>query len=133
MAYVDFIGFALAYLSEAPASNLPDGISGAQPAVRYQSLEATFGNAGVKSRADWCWSPWTNCSMDNTARYRIALHHTAGPQQHNASYAAQVRQTQQGHFAKGWCDVGYHFLVTADGSTWEGRPLERLGAHVGGR
>ena len=132
MTYVDFIGFALAYLSEAPASNMPDGISGAQSAVRYQPLEATFENAGVKTRADWEASPVEGCDVDTTDRYRIALHHTAEPQQHNASYAAQVRQTQQGHFANGWCDVGYHFLVTADGSTWEGRQLDYRGSHVGG-
>ena len=132
MAYVDFIGFALAFISETPASDMVDGISGAQPTVRYQSLEATFENAGVKTRSDWEASAMGGCDVDTTDRYRIALHHTAGPQQHNASYAAQVRQTQQGHFANGWCDVGYHFLVTADGSTWEGRPLDYRGSHVGG-
>ena len=57
-------------------------------------------------------SPWAS-GMDNTARYRIALHHTAGPQQHNASYAAQVRQTQQGHFAKAMWAI----TLVADGST----------------
>jgi len=32
-----------------------------------------------------------------------------------------------------WSDVGYHFIIHRDGSLGEGRPVERSGAHVGGR
>ena len=31
---------------------------------------------------------------------------------------------------RGWCDVGYHVLVTDDGSVWEGRPLKVRGTHM---
>lgn len=33
---------------------------------------------------------------------------------------------------KGWSDIGYHFVITQDGLIHEGRPLEKIGAHVAG-
>ncbi len=45
----------------------------------------------------------------------------------------RVRAIQSFHMdSRGWCDVGYHFLVAPDGTVFEGRPLSLLGAHVGG-
>lgn len=34
---------------------------------------------------------------------------------------------------KGWDDIGYHFLIDADGATHVGRDIERAGAHCVGR
>lgn len=31
-----------------------------------------------------------------------------------------------------WSDIGYHFLIDRDGTVIEGRPLEKIGAHVKG-
>lgn len=36
------------------------------------------------------------------------------------------------HLARGWSDIGYHFLIDRDGTTTTGRPVERIGAHVAG-
>lgn len=33
----------------------------------------------------------------------------------------------------GWLDIGYHFLIRADGSVEEGRPMTKPGAHAKGR
>jgi N-acetylmuramoyl-L-alanine amidase len=33
---------------------------------------------------------------------------------------------------RGWSDIGYHFLIDRDGTVMEGRPLEKVGAHVKG-
>ena len=33
---------------------------------------------------------------------------------------------------KGWDDIGYHYLIYKDGSVNEGRPLNKIGAHVEG-
>jgi N-acetylmuramoyl-L-alanine amidase len=33
---------------------------------------------------------------------------------------------------RGWSDIGYHFLVTRDGTVCVGRPLSRAGAHAKG-
>lgn len=33
----------------------------------------------------------------------------------------------------GWSDIGYHFVVQLDGTVNNGRPVERIGAHVRGK
>ncbi|MGI9277950.1 MAG: N-acetylmuramoyl-L-alanine amidase [Endozoicomonas sp.] len=32
----------------------------------------------------------------------------------------------------GWSDIGYHYVITRDGSIQPGRPLDKVGAHVRG-
>jgi len=34
--------------------------------------------------------------------------------------------------ARGWSDIGYHYVIELDGVVRDGRPLERPGAHVEG-
>lgn len=34
------------------------------------------------------------------------------------------------HIARGFKDVGYHFVISANGRVWKGRPIEEEGAHV---
>lgn len=36
------------------------------------------------------------------------------------------------HKDQGWSDIGYHYVIELDGSVVEGRPLEKVGAHVAG-
>jgi N-acetylmuramoyl-L-alanine amidase len=36
------------------------------------------------------------------------------------------------HKAKGWADIGYHFVIKRDGTVEKGRPLTQTGAHVAG-
>lgn len=43
-----------------------------------------------------------------------------------------VADIRQWHKAKGWSDVGYHFIVKLDGTIEKGRPLHIAGAHVKG-
>ena len=33
----------------------------------------------------------------------------------------------------GWSDVGYHFIIKLDGTIQDGRPLQKIGAHVKGK
>jgi hypothetical protein len=57
------------------------------------------------TRADW-WA-------DKTAAQKVAevrKWHTTAP--------------------RNWSDIGYHFLIDRDGTVAEGRPIERIGAHV---
>jgi len=37
------------------------------------------------------------------------------------------------HLAKGWADIGYHYLCFLDGAVLQGRPVEKVGAGVIGR
>jgi N-acetylmuramoyl-L-alanine amidase len=36
------------------------------------------------------------------------------------------------HKARGWSDVGYHYVINLDGTVGIGRPIARIGAHVSG-
>lgn len=43
-----------------------------------------------------------------------------------------VRQIRQWHLARGFRDIGYHYVIYRDGSIHKGRPLEQAGAHCAG-
>ena len=43
-----------------------------------------------------------------------------------------VETIRSWHLARGWADIGYHFVVERDGSVKAGRPIEIAGAHVEG-
>jgi|GEM_PF-872861 len=72
------------------------------------------------------------CSSRHTPS-RLTIHHTDTPNNDSLSMAARVRQIQAYHIDnKGWCDVGYHFLVGQDGRIYQGRYENRVGAHAAG-
>ena len=48
------------------------------------------------------------------------------------SAVAKVSEVRRWHKAKGWSDIGYHYLIDRDGTVVIGRPIERTGAHVKG-
>ncbi len=62
---------------------------------------------------------------------RITVHHTVTA--NNASNGAQqVRNVQNIHMNQGWSDIGYHYLISWDGTIYAGNPKNRIGAHAGG-
>lgn len=104
----------------------------ARAPAEEQALSSWLSNSGIKSRASWGARASRGCSS-NTSKNKIAIHHTVTGRTLNGSYVRQLRQIQSFHMdSRGYCDVGYHFLVTADGSRFEARPISYLGAHVGG-
>ncbi|MEH3098884.1 DUF7940 domain-containing protein [Sphingomonas adhaesiva] len=58
----------------------------------------------------------------------IAIHCSATPAGRDIR-AATIRAW---HLAKGWSDIGYHFVIDLDGTIELGRPLMQAGAHVAG-
>ncbi len=83
----------------------------------------------VVDRSSWGARP-TRCTTADTNKTRMAIHHTVTPADTDP---ARVRGIQSFHMdTRGWCDIGYHFLITKDGTVYEGRPLDLLGAHVAG-
>ncbi len=58
----------------------------------------------------------------------IAIHCTATTAGRDVA-AADIRSW---HKAKGWSDIGYHFVVRLDGAIEIGRPKSTVGAHVQG-
>ena len=59
---------------------------------------------------------------------RIILHCTATPEGRHVD----VDTIRVWHKARGWRDIGYHFIIYIDGSVHAGRAVEKTGAHVAG-
>ena len=58
----------------------------------------------------------------------LIVHHTA------TGFEATPADIQRLHMQdRGYADVGYHFMIGADGTIYAGRALEARGAHTGGR
>lgn len=61
------------------------------------------------------------------------VHYTAGPMPEAtfAAETAEMRRIQAFHRgpARGWLDIGYHFVVGPSGRIYRGRPAETFGAH----
>ena len=58
----------------------------------------------------------------------IIIHCTATAEGRDVS----VADIRRWHKARGFVDVGYHYVVYLDGSVHEGRPLAQVGAHCRG-
>lgn len=48
------------------------------------------------------------------------------------SLAGDVKEIRRWHIARGWRDVGYHFIIRTDAEIEVGRTLEEAGAHCEG-
>lgn len=122
----------LPVLPEIQAESQAEGESAPLDADAGRSQQKiTIGGAFVNPRS--AWSARASRCTSNTSFYRVTIHHTVGPNNDSLSPAARMRQMQNYHMdSLGWCDIGYHYVVSQDGALWEGRPSPRLGAHVGG-
>lgn len=60
--------------------------------------------------------------------------HTAahGDPAKGVDYDTTAAQIRQWHKAKGWADIGYHFVIRKDGTVETGRPEGVAGAHTRG-
>jgi hypothetical protein len=111
-------------------TSLSDSVEGGQEGG-FAAAER-IGDASVHSRSDWGAAP-TRCSTGLGDPYRMAIHHTETPTSDSLSPQARLRSIQSYHQnTRGWCDIGYHYLMSRDGRLWQGRPGHLLGAHSGG-
>lgn len=60
---------------------------------------------------------------------RIIVHCSATPEGRDNN----ARDIKSWHKAKGWSDIGYHFVIKLDGTIETGRPIQRRGAHCKGK
>lgn len=58
----------------------------------------------------------------------IVIHCSATPE--GKDY--HVEDIRKMHKARGWSDVGYHYIIPLDGQIEMGRPREKIGAHAKG-
>jgi hypothetical protein len=99
----------------------------------YTAMPAMF------TRAQWGAKPNKTCDSPRYGDHTLGVvfHHTAGSNSYARSDSkAIVRSTQAYHMnGRGWCDIGYNFLVDKYGQIFEGRSggvLQQVrGAHAG--
>ena len=78
----------------------------------------------IISNKDWGMTITAPLQRLNLARVdAIALHHMAHP-------TADVYDVQRWHLNQGWRALGYHYWVGFDGTVYEGRGYEHVGAGV---
>ncbi|MGB0954165.1 MAG: N-acetylmuramoyl-L-alanine amidase [Planctomycetota bacterium] len=104
-------------------------LTGPSPAQSAPTLSASTTTAlpkpPVYSRASWGASA-AQCSPSYCNTTHVAMHHTASSSEYHSSSWAQcasnVLATQTYHmFTRGWCDVGYNYLICPHGDIFEGR------------
>lgn len=49
---------------------------------------------------------------------------------HHAAMKGSIEDIHKLHIDNGWAGCGYHFYIRYDGSIYEGRPVEMVGAHA---
>ncbi len=109
---------------------IPDSSSFSGSSSRTVSQSAWF------DRASWNADP-PACSSGTCPVTHVAIHHTANSNEYLSpgwpQCAANVKAIQIYHMAtRGWCDIGYLFLVCPHGLIWEGRAGDgTVGAHDG--
>lgn len=102
-----------------------DGIFGEISEEAVKVFQQSFGFI-----ADGIVGPktWAKLAPCRRVINKIILHCAATPE--GKDYT--VEQIRQMHLARGFNDIGYHFVIYRDGSVHEGRPLSIIGAHTKG-
>ncbi|MBM4144219.1 MAG: N-acetylmuramoyl-L-alanine amidase [Lentisphaerae bacterium] len=99
-------------------------------------LGALAGCVDLVRRSAWDGPPPKTWLLREAGQYdRLTVHHQGewsnGATDRNAVEGV-IRNVCAGHQARGYGDVGYHFVVDTAGRVWEGRSLAYEGAHVSG-
>ena len=93
----------------------------------------------IISREEWGARPQVCQPAVATALVGAVVHHTADPNDYSTVAEAErrIRADQAYHIdGRGWCDIGYNFVVDKWGNIYEGRdnsltqPI--IGVHAGG-
>jgi hypothetical protein len=96
----------------------------------FDTRDTPIGAVRIYSRADWsAKSP--RCASGTMTPNRATIHHTVTPTKDSMTPEQRLRQIQSFHqVSRGWCDIGYNYLVSRDGRVWRGRGPTTVGAHV---
>ena len=66
-------------------------------------------------------------TRDTSKIDKIILHHSASPMDRTT-----IHVIHDWHLQRGWLGCGYHYVIHEDGSIFQGRPLDTVGAHARG-
>jgi hypothetical protein len=133
-------------MSAAPATATATATAGAAPMVAAAASRAPYRAPAIISRRGWGADErlrGTNGAACARPKYSATVqaafvHHTVDRNNYTrAQVPAMIRAIYAFHVkGRGWCDVGYNFLVDKFGRVFEGRYGGRqfpvLGAHTGG-
>ncbi len=90
---------------------------------------------GVRPRSAWAKGPPELDLMNPMLPVRYVTVHHDGLDRLEEGFspdemAARIELYRVGHRAKGWGDIGYHFVIDRTGVVWQARSLQWQGAHV---
>ena len=66
-------------------------------------------------------------TRDTSKIDKIVLHHSSSPMDRTT-----IHTIHNWHLQRGWLGCGYHFVIHEDGSIFQGRLLDKVGAHARG-
>ena len=109
---------------------IADGIFGAITDEAVRDFQKSHGLAVDGIVGPKTWAALGVGSLPNTRRIdKIILHCSATPE--GKDYI--VAQIREWHLARGFSDVGYHYVIYRDGTVHCGRPENQVGAHTTGQ
>lgn len=111
-----------------------DGVFGAQTEDAVKAWQSSHGldPDGIVGNLTWAtlFPKAEKTKLVKSARKisEIIVHCTATPEGRNFT----VADIRAGHLARGFVDIGYHYVIYLDGSVHEGRNIHQTGAHCTG-
>ena len=117
---------------QAALNLVQDGIFGAVTEEAVKAFQKAHGLVpdGIVGEKTWAIIVPNESSLHVSRRTinRIIVHCTATPE----GRVETVESVRRMHKAKGWADIGYHYLIGLNGERWNGRNVNLVGAHCEG-
>lgn len=117
---------------QAALNLMQDGIFGAITEEAVKAFQKAHGLVpdGIVGEKTWAIIIPNESSLQVSRRTinRIIVHCTATPE----GRVETVESIRRMHKAKGWADIGYHYLIGLNGERWNGRNVNLVGAHCEG-
>lgn len=111
---------------------IPDGIFGVVTEDAVKAFQKAHGLKpdGIVGEKTWAVIIPNETALQRSIRNinRIIVHCTATPE----GRVETVQSIRNMHLAKGWSDIGYHYLIGLNGERWNGRNVNLVGAHCEG-
>jgi len=114
------------------ADPLANQVTTTEVSPREARAGDTGGGYTLVRRSAWTKDPVEDNNRPMNGVNRITIHHTGEHGAMNGMSETDVLRSIERYHRdeKGWACIGYHYLVGATGTVYEGRPVAYQGAHV---